>query len=151
MKKTKRLGALANLAESREKEAILSLVEARSKKLIAERKLDQLQTFHDQYLANSRSSEQSGVGIARMLETRNFMDQIAKAIQDQQREIRSVDHQIRSRNDDWIQSRHHRSGLEKLIEKERLHLARAQDKREQSEVDDRSGRRQNGHSGTNTA
>ena len=151
MKKTKRLGALANLAESREKEAILSLVDARSKKLIAERKLDQLQTFHDQYLARSRLSEETGIGITRMLETRNFMDQIARAIQDQQREIRTVESQIRLRNDDWIQSRHHRSGLEKLIQKERLHLARVQDKREQSEVDDRSGRRQDGTSGTDTA
>lgn len=146
-----RLGALASLAESKEKKAIKAMVEVQKNRMIEERKLQQLEEFRDQYLDSSRNSEQTGVSRSRMLENRIFMDKIATAIQDQERRIYGVESQIRTRSAEWNKSRHQRLGFEKLMRKELDNQVRIQEKRDQIEIDDRSGQKQDALDGTESA
>ncbi|MGH8548222.1 MAG: flagellar export protein FliJ [Methylococcales bacterium] len=151
MKKFTRLGALASLAESKEKKAIKAMVEVQKNKMLVEQKLQQLVEFQDQYLEHSRNSEQAGVNGSRILENRIFMDKIAQAIQDQELRIRGVEGQIRIRSAEWKKSRHQRSGFEKLMWKEVADQVRIQEKRDQIEIDDRSGQKLDELNGTESA
>jgi flagellar protein FliJ len=148
MKKSMRLEVLANLAEMKEKEAIKSIVDGQNLKNAEEQKLQQLVAFRDQYLDNSRETGQNGTSIARLIETRIFVDKIAQAIEEQERRICAAENLIQNRNIEWIRSRRNRLGFEGLIRDEDRHQARIRDKKGQTEIDDRSARKIDPYSGT---
>ncbi len=143
-----RLEILASLAELKEKEAIKSMVEVQNQRIAEEQKLKQLVAFRDQYLEDSRETGQGGIGIARLIETRTFMDKIAEAIEEQERRIRAAENQIQNRNIEWIRCRRNRLGFESLLRDEDRNQARIQDKRGQTETDEHSARKIDPDSGT---
>ncbi|MCI0733468.1 MAG: flagellar FliJ family protein [Methylococcaceae bacterium] len=151
MKKSRRLGTLARLAELKETQAVKAIAEFRKNKMIEEQKLGQLEEFRDQYLEGSRLGEHAGVSGSRMQETRMFLDRIAAAIQDQERRIHTVEGQIQTRSAEWNQLRHQRLGFEKLMRKELQDQIRIQEKREQIEIDDRSGQKRDAQDGIESA
>lgn len=151
MKKSMRFGTLVNLADMKEKKAIESMVEVRTLIDIEEQKLKQLVAFRDQYSDSTQRSEQIGISISRMLETRTFMDKISKAIQEQESLVSSVETQLLAKNAEWTKVRYHRLGLEKVLQKELQNQARLQDKRDQAEIDDRSARNVDATNGMKSA
>lgn len=151
MKKTSRFEKLADLATVKEQEAAKTMSAVKQTKFAEESKLRQLISFRDQYSSQCLNSGNSAISVSRMLETRIFMDKISRAIEEQRTTVDAKDREHQAKNLEWTKARRYRLGLDKLVENERQLDVKIQQKREQSESDDRVLRADDVSGGMETA
>ena len=138
--KLKRFGELERLAEGEEHKASRRLKE-RIEDVLAERtKLDQLQTYLQEYRDESAPAANQKIDPMRWENYRRFLSQLSQTIEAQQIELAEAESRYRDEAARWQASHARTESLSRLLEKYEKEQKREVASREQKELDDQLGR-----------
>ncbi len=138
MKKSKRMKPLAEVAESRERTAARLLGEQRKALTEAETKLAELLGYRDEYAKKLEFSGGISIDARRMYDFRVFLSRLSEAIVHQQRRVEQSRKEYETKRHQWYETRTKIRAVDKIIERYRGDEARASERRDQTEADDRS-------------
>jgi flagellar protein FliJ len=148
MTKSKRMQPVARVADQRERQAAVEMAEFRRFLDAQQAKLDELNTYRNDYARHFEQAGRGGMDAARMADYRRILARLNDAIAYQEKRLISLHsdyEQVRRR---WTDTRTRAAALDKVMERYRSDERRAEDRREQGELDERSQHVGSGHSGT---
>jgi flagellar protein FliJ len=135
MMKSKRFEPIQEIASTSAKDLSRAMGEAGRKVADLERKLQQLQTYRDEYTKNSSQSG-SAMDAVKLQNYRTFLDRLGDALRQQQRLLELARAEYEKRRADWSEKRVEAESLGRVVERFRKEEQRAVDQREQREGDD---------------
>lgn len=141
MKKSQRLGSIRDLAENREKDAALAFGKLRQAAESQRHSLENLQGFRTSYTERFRQHGESGISVQRMLEYRAFLEKISGVIQEQEQALARAELELERARRAWESAHRHTLGMQKLVDTARGDEQRREARREQAEMDERTGRK----------
>ncbi len=141
MKRSERLSTVLDLAESREKQAAQHLGEISRKLDAAQRSLENLKNFRENYAARFRQFGDQGQGVRQLLEFRVFLSKINSAVLEQEKAVAHVEKALAKSRADWEAARRQTLGMKTVVDKARVEESKVEEKRLQAEQDERAGRR----------
>ena len=100
-----------------------------------ERKLQQLQSYRDDYTKNSAQSG-SAMDAVKLQNYRTFLDRLGDAMRQQQKLLELARAEYEKKRADWSEKRVEAESLGRVVERFRKEEQRAVDQREQREGDD---------------
>ena len=137
MRKSKRMKPVAKVAESRERTAARVLSEQRRVLAEAEAKLAELLGYRDEYAKKLEFSGGAAIDARRMYDFRVFLSRLNEAIIHQQHRVEHSRMEYETRRHQWYATRTKIRAVDKIIERYRGDEARASERRDQVEADDR--------------
>lgn len=140
MKKSQRLNVIVELNVKNEKKALEALGEVQRQKQDAEKQLDHLKEYQQGYKDQYQSLSETGVNIKQLLEFRAFVSKLEQAIEEQAQVVLNLNKKVDSTRMHWKLQHQKTKSMEKVCEAAVKEEAKEQDKREQSEQDDRATR-----------
>ena len=144
MKKSDRLNTLVALNAEREKQALEAFGASQQKQLQLKQQLESLDHYRRDYQGKLDACCDNGVRIGQLLEFRAFIEKLDRAIGEQQQGLSRMELELNGLRSQWVGLHQRGLSLEKIRDSARLEEIRAQEKRIQSEQDDRvSCRRRN--------
>ena len=141
MNRVRRLEPIKELAERKERQAAQTFGQSQQILEAARKGLTSLHEFRQNYSEQFQASATQGLGIRRLQEYRAFLDKINKAIVDQEKRVQQAEREVDNKKRNWEAARAHLLGLQTVVDKLRGEALKQDQKREQSEQDDRAGRR----------
>lgn len=138
-RKLKRFGELERLAEGEEREASRRLKQRIDDVLSQRTKLDQLQTYLDEYRNGGDQAGNQKVDPMQWENYRRFLAQLSQTIEAQQLELAEAESRYRDEAARWQASHARTETLSRLLEKYEGEQKREIAAREQREADDRVG------------
>lgn len=151
MTKSKRMEPVTRVADQRERQAAVEMAEFRRFLDAQQAKLDELNTYRNDYARHFEQAGRGGMDAARMADYRRILARLNDAIAYQEKRLISLHsdyEQVRRR---WTDTRTRAAALDKVMERYRSDERREEDRREQGELDERSQHVGSGHSGTKEA
>ncbi len=140
MKKSKRLNVIVELNVKNEKKALEALGEIQRQKQDAEKQLEHLKDYQQGYKDQYQSIGVTGANIKQLLEFRAFVSKLSMAIEQQKQVVAELDEKVSSTQTHWEKQHQKTKSMEKVRGAAVKEEAKEQDKREQSEQDDRASR-----------
>jgi flagellar protein FliJ len=140
MNRLKRLEPIVDLAENREKGAAQAMGASLQKLEEARKSLASLKSFRENYAALFSQSGNRGLGMRQLNEYRAFLNKINLAIAEQEKAVQRAEQDLHAKRRTWEAAHCHALGMQKITDKLRVEEARREQKREQGEQDERSGR-----------
>jgi flagellar protein FliJ len=135
MMKSKRFEPIQEIASTSAKDLSRAMGEAGRKVSDLERKLQQLQTYRDEYTKNSAQSG-SAMDAVKLQNYRSFLDRLGDALRQQQKLLELARAEYEKKRADWSEKRVEAESLGRVVERFRKDERRAVDQREQREGDD---------------
>jgi flagellar protein FliJ len=135
MMKSKRFEPIQEIASTSAKDLSRAMGEAGRKVSDLERKLQQLQTYRDEYTKNSAQSG-SAMDAVKLQNYRTFLDRLGDALRQQQKLLELARAEYEKKRADWSEKRVEAESLGRVVERFRKDERRAVDQREQREGDD---------------
>jgi flagellar FliJ protein len=135
MMKSKRFEPIQEIASTSAKDLSRAMGEAGRKVADLERKLQQLQTYRDEYAKNS-SHANSSMDAVKLQNYRTFLDRLGDAMRQQQKLLELARAEYEKKRSDWSEKRVEAESLGRVVERFRKEEQRAVDQREQREGDD---------------
>jgi flagellar FliJ protein len=135
MMKSKRFEPIQEIASTSAKDLSRAMGEASRKVADLERKLQQLQTYRDEYTKSSANSGAS-MDAVKLQNYRSFLDRLGEALRQQ---IKSLEHaraDYEKKRAQWSEKRVEAESLGRVVERFRKEERHALDQREQREGDD---------------
>jgi flagellar protein FliJ len=135
MMKSKRFEPIQEIASTSAKDLSRAMGEAGRHVADLERKLQQLQTYRDEY---TKSSSQSGSSMdaVKLQNYRSFLDRLGDAMRQQQKLLEHARAEYEKKRADWSEKRVEAESLGRVVERFRKEEQRAVDQREQREGDE---------------
>lgn len=140
MNKSKRFKPIVKLAQSREKEAAKVLGQSQQVLSAQEIRLSELKMYRAEYVESLHSAGGQGMSIEQMRNYRSFLDNLEKAIEQQEHVVNQAVSLVDKDKSDWVNSLSRRKVLDKVVDKYKGEEQRHMDKAEQRETDDRTGK-----------
>lgn len=137
MKKSKRLEPISRLAEIKEQQAARLVGDYRKTLEEQSKQLESLKEYREGYLARYQTVS---MGARQLADYRLFLDKLNRAIEEQEQLIANSLNAVHDKEKLWTSARSHNQGMQKLVEKAGKEELTSSEKREQSELDDRSRR-----------
>lgn len=141
MSRSERLQPVAKLADKQERSAAQALGEARQAQVSEEQRLQELLAYRLEYVSDFQRRGRAGLNGIELQQFQQFLNQLDRAIEQQQQRIRGASAQVEQRTGQW----QHRATKAKAINNVVGNLQQAElrqsDKREQAVQDDRSAQR----------
>jgi flagellar FliJ protein len=131
--RAQRLEPAAEQAKLRSEDALVQLAEQQQALAKAEHQLSELHRYRAEY-ATAGGASQSATAL---LNRQQFIERIDQAIVQQDAEIVRQQRQLAGMRDRWQQAHARESALDTVIARHREGERRAEDRREQAEVDER--------------
>ena len=138
MSRREALDSVLRVGRERERAAARDLGRARQELDQGRSLLGQLIGHRDEYRANMIRRGVGGVEAARLLQYRQFLARLDRAIEEQRKRITVLEAQVETRRQAWLDSRRNLQAVEKLVEKRRSEALVRELRREQAENDDRN-------------
>jgi flagellar FliJ protein len=135
MMKSKRFEPIQEIASTSAKDLSRAMGEAGRKVADLERKLQQLQSYRDEYTKSSANSGAS-MDAVKLQNYRSFLDRLGEALRQQ---LKSLDHaraDYEKKRAQWSEKRVEAESLGRVVERFRKEERHALDQREQREGDD---------------
>jgi flagellar protein FliJ len=135
MMKSKRFEPIQEIASTSAKDLSRAMGEAGRQVAELERKLQQLQTYRDEY---TKTSSQSGSSMdaVKLQNYRSFLDRLGDAMRQQQKLLEHARAEYEKKRADWSEKRVEAESLGRVVERFRKEEQRAVDQREQREGDE---------------
>ncbi len=140
MKKSQRLNVIVELNARNEKDTLKELGAAQQKKQQAEKQLEDLKLYRQEYEVKYQSIAKIGLNIKQLLEFKAFMSKLDKAIAEQEQVVVGVEQQLINTRKQWEQQHQKTKSMQKVCEAAVKEEIKVEEKREQNEQDDRSTR-----------
>lgn len=128
-----RLVPAVEQAKLRSEDALGRLATQQQALAQAEQQLSELQRYRLEYAASGETAQ----SVAALLNRQKFVERIDQAILQQEGEVQRLQRQLTSVRDHWRQANARESALDTVVAKHREGERRAEDRREQAEVDER--------------
>jgi flagellar FliJ protein len=135
MMKSKRFEPIQEIAATSAKDLSRAMGEAGRKVAELEHKLQQLQTYRDEYTKNSSQSG-SAMDAVKLQNFRSFLDRLGDAMRQQQKLLEHARAEYEKRRADWSEKRVEAESLGRVVERFRKEEQREVDQREQREGDE---------------
>jgi flagellar FliJ protein len=139
LKRSQRLQQLAEIAEHREQEAGRKLVEARRQRDSSRHQLEQLQVFLEEYRRRFQNAAGAGMDARELGNFRAFLTHLETSVKQQQDTLANSDLQVARTHQCWLAAYQRVQALTKVAAGQVMLERRQDDRREQSEMDDRAG------------
>ena len=140
MQKSQRIKSLVDLNAAQEKNALEAIAEVQKKHLAAQAQLAQLQQYQSEYDGKLASLGNAGLSLTRLLEFRSFIAKLDLAVQEQHRALSVIENELHLKRKIWENLHHRTNSLQKVCDAAKATELKWQDKREQSEQDERAAR-----------
>ncbi len=140
MKKSKRFQFIIDFNAQQEKQALEELGQCQKKRQELLQQLLNLQKYRQEYQQKHEEQEEHGVSINRLLEFRAFLEKLDKAIIEQEQLIQAKDQDLKACRKNWEQKYQKTRSLQKVADIAAGEEIRLENKREQSEQDERASR-----------
>lgn len=141
MNRLKRMIPIMELAATREKQAAQDLGLSQRKLEEVRNGLGSLRSFRTQYATLFHQSGTRGIGIQQLAEYRAFLHKINVAIGEQEKVVQSCEADLEARTAAWQEAHRRALGLQKVLDRLHEDECRQERQREQTELDERAGRR----------
>jgi flagellar FliJ protein len=135
MMKSKRFEPIQEIASTSAKDLSRAMGEAGRQVADLERKLQQLQTYRDEYTKNSSHSG-SSMDAVKLQNYRSFLDRLGDAMRQQQKLLEHARAEYEKKRADWSEKRVEAESLGRVVERFRKEEQRQVDQREQREGDE---------------
>ena len=135
MMKSKRFEPIQEIASTSAKDLSRAMGEAGRKVAELEHKLQQLQSYRDDYTRNSSQSG-SSMDAVKLQNYRSFLDRLGDAMRQQQKLLEHARAEYEKKRADWSEKRVEAESLGRVVERFRKEEQRAVDQREQREGDE---------------
>lgn len=143
MTRARRLAPARDLAEKREQEAAAALASAQQAVADAERRMDDMRRFRDEYAQRLATAPGGGLSAVLLKETANFVSKVDGGMEQARRWLAEQQRLCELRHAEWVKCRVRTRAIGKLSQRhEALDSARAArtEQREQDEFASRGGR-----------
>ena len=140
MQKSQRIKSLVDLNAAQEKNALEAIADVQKKYLAAQAQLAQLQQYQSEYDGKLANLGNAGLSLTRLLEFRSFIAKLDLAVQEQHRALSVIENELHLKRKIWENLHHRTNSLQKVCDAAKATELKWQDKREQSEQDERAAR-----------
>jgi flagellar FliJ protein len=134
MIKSKRFEPIQEIAETSAKDLSRAMADAGRKVTDLEHKLEQLQTYRDEYVRNSQSS--GAIDAVKLQNYRSFLDRLGEALNQHLKSLDLARQEFEKRRSQWSEKRIEAESLNRVVDRFRKEEQHAADRREQREGDD---------------
>lgn len=131
---------VAFLAKNREGQAARKLVETIDKHKQAEDKCEQIRGYRAEYEAHFDSLSKAGVNSRALSEYRQFLGNLDDAVSQQLSLVNKAAEHVGEHRSEWLHKYHRKSALDQLVELNHREKVKIEDKKQQKELDEVSGR-----------
>jgi flagellar FliJ protein len=135
MMKSKRFEPIQEIASTSAKDLSRAMGEAGRKVADLERKLQQLQSYRDEYTKSSANSGAS-MDAVKLQNYRSFLDRLGEALRQQLKSLEHARADYEKKRVQWSEKRVEAESLGRVVERFRKEERHALDQREQREGDD---------------
>lgn len=140
MKKSQRMQAIVEIKALQEKQSLEVLAECQRRSLEAKQQLEHLQNYRQEYLDKFEDSAGGGMRVKVLLDFRAFIDKLDQAIAGQAQILQQTEFELVQKRKVWEGLYQHTQSLQKVCDSIVAEEVKIENKREQSESDDRSSR-----------
>ena len=133
--KSKRFEPIQEIASSRAVDFSRAMGEAGRKVADIERQLQQLQSYRDEYVRNSRQSDAAIDGV-KLQNYRSFLDRLGEALRQHLKSLETARSEYERRRALWSEKRIEAESLGRVVDRFRKEEQHVADRREQREGDD---------------
>jgi flagellar FliJ protein len=140
MTKSKRMQPVARVADQRERQAAVEMAEFRRFLDAQQAKLDELNTYRNDYARHFEQAGRGGMDAARMADYRRILARLNDAIAYQEKRLISLHNDYEQVRRRWTDTRTRAAALDKVMERYRAEELRETEQREQGESDERAQR-----------
>lgn len=144
MVKSKRFKPIAKFAQSRQDEAARLLGESQQALSAQEIRLADLKTYREEYVESYQNAGGRGMSIEQMRNYRSFLDNLDKAISQQEMMVQNAVADVHKDKDSWADKFSRRKVLDTVVDRFRQQEQKQLDRTEQRELDDRAAERKPG-------
>jgi len=137
-KRSQRLNVVLDLARRKREMADRYMAESRQRVVQGEQQKKQLEIYLQEYQEQFTRAGQSGLTAVAMQTHRFFIAKIQDALLKQEETLKQARYQLEMVTEHWRQAYRHFQAIEKLQDKALAAEQQLQDKRLQSEIDERS-------------
>lgn len=141
MTRSERLQPVARLAGKQEQTAARALGEARQSQFNEEQRLLELQNYRQEYVADFQRRGRAGLNGVELQQFQQFLNQLDRAIEQQQQRIHGAVAQVEQRTGQWQQRATKAKAISNAVGNLQQTELRQNEKREQAVQDDRSAQR----------
>ena len=135
MMKSKRFEPIQEIASSRAVDLSRAMGEAGRKVADIERQLQQLQSYRDEYVRNSRQSDAAIDGV-KLQNYRSFLERLGEALRQHLKSLDNARAEYETRRAAWSEKRIEAESLGRVVDRFRKEEQHVADRREQREGDD---------------
>ncbi len=140
MKRSQRLQTVIDLHSRQENDALKVLGNCQQQLDIEQKQLDNLQSYHQEYLSKLVERQQVGMNVSQLLEFRAFADKLQKAIEGQRQTVVQKERETDRARHRWEECHQRTKSLQRLGQLAAAEELRTENRREQSEQDARAAR-----------
>jgi flagellar FliJ protein len=134
MMKSKRFEPIQEIAATSAKDLSRAMADAGRKVTDLEHKLEQLQTYRDEYVRNSQSS--GAIDAVKLQNYRSFLARLGEALNQHLKSLDLARQEFEKRRSQWSEKRIEAESLNRVVDRFRKEEQHAADRREQREGDD---------------
>jgi flagellar FliJ protein len=138
MTKSKRLEPVTRVAESRERQAAVEMVEFRRFLDAQQARLTELSGYRADYAQRFEQAGRQGLDAARAADFRRILARLGEAIAFQEQRLASLQQDYERIRCRWTDSRSRAAALDKVMQRYRSEERQVADRLEQGELDERS-------------
>lgn len=141
MTRSDRLQPVAKLARQGERDAARDLGVARSRQQAEEERLQDLLAYRREYLSDFQRKGRAGVTGSALQQFQQFLGQLDKAIDQQQRRLAGAGAEVQQSTHQWQQRASKSKAIDNVVQNLNAQEAVERDRREQKVTDERNQRR----------
>ncbi|WP_347987193.1 flagellar export protein FliJ [Methylomonas sp. AM2-LC] len=141
-KRSERLKVIIDLYSRQEHDALQFLGRTQQKLTEQQTQLEQLQKYRLENRAGLAQQQAAGLTIMQFQELRAFADKLDKAIAGQQTLLANYEQDLHRARKNWEESHHRTQSMEKISAQAKAEELKAENRREQIEMDARATRTQ---------
>ena len=140
MTRSERLAPVQQVLEHSEQARAREFGEAQRRLTEAESKLAELTTYHDEYLQTYRKRAEDGTSVTALRDFQAFLARLGQALSQQEKLVAQARDAVQNRRRNWQGAARDVKADESVVDRWRSQEARAGERREQKESDERAQR-----------
>lgn len=137
------LRAAAQVAQSREDEAVKSLAESQQRLVDQQNRMRQLLLFRGEYATQFQNEGSGGISARRFQDYATFLNSLDQGITQSRQQLERLQQELQRKRQDWAQRHAKTKALEEVMERDRKVQLRREDQREQRDSDEHNLRGSN--------
>ena len=141
MSPSKRFKPVLRVAESHERKAAHQFGDSQRYMQEQEAKLEELRQYHREYLERFDTASRNGISAGQLREYQAFLAKLELAIKEQEAIVQASEQNRSVKKEAWQQKHIRSKVLDKVMQRYQEEERRAEEKREQKELDEKNQRR----------